>query len=176
VRVEVNRAIRVASLILFAVACGLAYHKLHRTPEQAGLTRYVERDLPKLFLSEQPIEERIDRLGRAPGLSAEAARALLVDDVIPRLVRLRKQAEEIDTPTDETRALGQEYLAVTDRLIDACRTCVRIIDDPKLSTGAGLSQVRSRFAEVRLAYRVWDEHVQEACARHRLARPAEHRR
>jgi hypothetical protein len=48
---------------------------------------------------------------------------------------------------------------------------VRIIDDPKLSTGDGLLQVRRRFAQVEAAYQAWDRHVAEACARHRLAAP-----
>lgn len=173
--INVHRAIRVASLLVFAGALGLAWHKFRRTPEQDDLTRYVEVEVPRVTASEQPIQERIDRLGRAPGLKPDEARTLLVDDVIPRLIRLRKQAEELatDKRTVETRALTDEYLRVTDRLIDACRNCVHVIDDPKLSTAVGLAQVRARFAEVRKAYQDWDEHVQQACARHRLARPAQ---
>jgi hypothetical protein len=173
VSVNVHRVIRVASLIVFAAACGLAWHKLRRTPEQEDLTRFVEVEVPRLQASEQPIQERIDRLGRAPGLKPEEARALLVDDVIPRLIRLRKQAEELagGNRTFETRALVDEYLKVTDRLIDACRNCVHVIDAPKLSTAAGLAQVRARFEEVRQAYQAWDEHVRQACQRHRLVRP-----
>lgn len=172
-RVNVHRAIRVASLIVFAGALGLLYHRVRRTPEQQDLTRYVEVEVPRLIAAEQPIQERIDRLGQAPGLKPDEARALLVDDVIPRLIRLRRQAEELsgDGRTAETRALNDEYLQVTDRLVDACRNCVRVIDDPKLSTAAGLQQVRARFAEVRQAYQSWDEHVQQACRRHKLAPP-----
>jgi hypothetical protein len=166
-----HRTIRLASLVVFAAALGLAYHRLHRTPEQDALTRYVESDLPKLRGNEAAIEERIGRLGQAPGLKPEEARTLLVDDVIPRLLRLRKQAEEIKADTDETRALSDEYLRVTDELVDACRACVHVIDDPKLSTADGVKQVRQRFAEVHAAYRRWDEHVAAACARHRLAPP-----
>jgi hypothetical protein len=169
--VSFHRTVRLASLVVFAVACGLAYHRFHRTPEQVDLARYVESELPKIFSSEAPIEERVDRLGRAPGLSSDAARALLVDDLVPRLLRLRRQVEELHTDTSETRALNAEYLGITDRLIDACRACVRVIDDPKLPQAAGLSEVRARFAEVRRAYRSWDDHVRAACARHRLAGP-----
>ncbi|HZS38096.1 MAG TPA: hypothetical protein VFF06_14765 [Polyangia bacterium] len=172
--INAHRAIRIISLLVFAGACGLAWHKLRRTPEQEDLTRYVEVEVPRVTASEQPIQERIDRLGQAPGLKPDEARTLLIDDVIPRLIRLRKQAEELatDKRTREVRALADEYLKVTDRLIDACRNCVHVIDDPKLSTVEGLKQVRARFAEVRQAYQDWDAHVQQACARHRLVRPA----
>jgi hypothetical protein len=174
VKLNVHRVIRVVSLLVFAGACGLLVHRLRRTPEQNDLTRYVEVEVPRIEQSEQPIQERIDRLGQAPGLKPEEARTLLVDDVIPRLIRLRKQAEELatDKRTAEVRALADEYLKVTDRLIDACRSCVHVIDDPKLSTGDGLKQVRARFADVRSAYQDWDTHVRDACARHRLAKPA----
>jgi hypothetical protein len=165
------RLVRFAIFFAFAVACGLAVHRFRRTPEQVALTRYVELELPGLRMSERLVEERIDRLGQAPGLPPAEARALLVDDVIPRLVRLRKQADALTHDTPETMRLSEEYLAVTDRLIDACRTCVRVIDDPHLSTGGGLKEVRRHFAEVRAAYQTWEEHLAAACRRHRLAKP-----
>lgn len=166
-----HRAIRFASLIAFAAGVGLLVSRLHRTDEQDDLTRYVNEDVPKLRASEQPIDERVDRLAQAPGLKPEAARTLLVDDVIPRLIRLRKQVEELPSKTPETRRLNAEYLRVTDRYIDACRACVRVIDDPKLSTADGVKQVRQRFDEVRQAYADWEAHVAEACVRNRLAKP-----
>lgn len=168
----VNRLIRVLSLLLFGAACGLAVHRLRRTPEQQELTRYVKIELPSLFAAEAPIDERIARLGKIPGLKPEEARALLVDDIIPRLVKMRRQAEGLALHTNEARQLNQEYLGVTDELIDACRACVRVIDDPKLPDGAGLLLVRERFTDVTNAWRTWDEHVRQACVRHRLAKPA----
>jgi hypothetical protein len=167
----INRLIRVVSLLLFAVACGLAVHRFRRTPEQQELTRYVKIELPALFAAEEPIDERIARLGQVPGLKPDEARTLLVDDVIPRLVKLRRQAEGLRIDTDEARRLNQEFLGVTDELIDACRACVRVIDDPKLPDSAGLVVVRERFKDVRDAWRTWDEHVRQACVRHRLAKP-----
>jgi hypothetical protein len=167
----INRAIRLVSLLVFGVACGVLLHRLHRTPEQTELTHYVQKALPSLFLNEQPINEAIERLGKAPGLKPDEARTLLVDDVIPRLVKLRKQAEAVPLQTSEARALNDEYLKVTDELIDACRSCVRVIDDPQLPDKAGLVMVREHFADVRRAYQTWDQHVREACVRHHLAQP-----
>ena len=168
----INRVVRVVSLVLFAVACGLLVHRLRRTPEQQELSHYVQVEIPSLFSVEAPIDERIARLDRAPGLKPEEARALLVDDVIPRLLGLRKQAEGLPLRTDEARRLNLEYLKVIDQLIDACRTCVRVIEDPKLPDGAGLVLVRERFADVHHALQGWDEHVRAACLRHRLAKPS----
>lgn len=166
------KIIRVLTLIVFAAALGLLLHRLRRTPEQQELTHYVQVEIPSLFSIEQPIDERIARLDRAPGLKPEEARALLVDDVIPRLLALRKQAESLQLQTGEARRLNQEYLAVVDQLVDACRACVRVIDDPKLPDGAGLVLVRERFADVHRALAAWDEDVRTTCVRHRLAKPS----
>jgi hypothetical protein len=171
--VKLHRVIRIVAVIVFAAGVGVAYHRLHRTPEQQALRQLVEDDLPKIRPAESAIYQRLDRLWRAPGLKPEEARTLLVDDVIPRLVRLRKQVEELPAPESEVRALLAEYLSITDQLIDACRTCVRVIDDPKLSTKQGLDQVQRRFTIVHDAYLTWDHHVAEACARHGLAAPPE---
>jgi hypothetical protein len=172
--VSLHRAIRVAAFLALAAGLGFAYHRFHRTDEQQALTRLVQEELPKISGPENEINARIERLGQAPGLKPEEARSLLVQDVVPRLLRLRKQVAELPRPTPETRALLDEYLRVTDELVDACRTCVRIIDDPKLSTGDGLAQVRKRFSAVHAAYRAWDLHLAEACARHKLAAPPVH--
>jgi hypothetical protein len=168
----INRVVRILSLLVFAAAIGLLLHRLRRTPEQQELTHYVKVEIPSLFSVEEPIDERLARLNRAPGLKPEEARTLLVDDVIPRLVKLRRQAAELQLHTDEAKRLNTEYLAVVDQLIDACRACVRVIDDPKLPDGAGLVIVRERFADVHRALGAWDEHVRAACVRHRLAKPA----
>jgi hypothetical protein len=168
----INRAVRVVCLVIFAIGCGFLLHRLRRTPEQQELSHYVQVEIPSLFSVEQPIDERIARLNRTPGLKPEEARTLLVDDVIPRLVKLRRQAEGLSLRTDETRRLNQEYLHVIDQLIDACRACVRVIDDPKLPDGAGLVLVRERFADVHRALQSWDEDVRAACVRHRLAPPS----
>jgi len=170
--VLLNRIVRVLTLIAFAAACGLLVHRLRRTPEQQELSHYVKVEIPSLFSVEQPIDERIARLNKAPGLKPEEARALLVDDIIPRLVMLRRQADGLDFKTGEAKKLNQEYVGVIDQLVDACRACVRVIDDPQLPDGAGLVVVRERFADVHRALEAWDEHVRIACVRHRLAKPS----
>jgi len=162
-------AVRVVSLLVFAGAVGLLVNRLHRTPEQRELAHYVEIEIPAILSLEGPIKERIDRLGRAPGLKPEEARTLLVDDTIPRLIRLHKQVAGLTLETATVRALNDEYLAVTDRLTEACRACVRVIDDPKISTLDGMKQVRAEFTAVQAAYQAWNGHVQAACRANRLA-------
>jgi hypothetical protein len=165
------RLTRLAILLVFAATIGLALHRFRRTPEQLELTHYIEKEVPSLFSIEQPIDERIERLSRAPGLQPEAARALLVDEIIPRLIQLRRQAEGLPLRTDEAKKLNDEYIALTSQLVDACRACVQVIDDPKVPDAAGLVLVRERFADVRRAYQTWDGHVRMACVRNRLAPP-----
>lgn len=168
---HIVRAVRVLTLIVFAAACGLLLHRLRRTPEQQELSHYVQVEIPSLFSVEAPIDERISRLNKAPGLKPEEARQLLVDDIIPRLLTLRKQAEGLQLSTDEAQRLNKEYLGVVDQLIDACRACVRVIDDPQLPGGAGLVVVRERFADVHRALASWEDDVRTTCVRHRLAKP-----
>jgi hypothetical protein len=170
--VWVLRVTRVCILLAFACGLGLAVHRLRRTPEQKDLTRFVEVDVPRLRASEGPIYERLQRLDPRNGLKPEAARALLVDEITPRLIALRKQAESLRHETSETRRLIDEYLAVTDRLVDACRAAVRVIDDPELPGGAGYVVVKEHFTEVDRARQTWDEHVRAACEQHRLAPPS----
>lgn len=165
------RLTRLVILLVFAATIGLAIHRFRRTPEQLELTQYIEKEVPSLFSLEQPIDERIERLSRAPGLQPDEARTLLVNDIIPRLIALRRQAEGLPLRTDEAKKLNAEYIALTAQLVDACRACVQVIDDPKLPDGAGLVLVRERFADIRSAYQKWDAHVRLACVRHRLAPP-----
>src|SRR5947209_1299751 len=103
------RAIRILSLVAIAAGIGLGWHRLQRTPEQKDLTHYVEVELPALFEAERPIHASIERLGRAPGLKPEEARKLLVEEVIPRLLKLKKGAEGARTDTGETRGLNAGY-------------------------------------------------------------------
>lgn len=163
--------VRVACLGVFAAGIGLLVHRLDRSPEQRDLTRYVEVELPRLTALEQPIDAEVARLGQAPGLKPEAARKLLVDELIPSILKLRKTAEELPTATGETRALSAGYVKVADRLLEACRASVRVIDDPKLSTKDGLARVRKGFADARAAREAWSADLEAACRRHHLTGP-----
>lgn len=140
-------AARVATLMVFAVAAGLLYQRLRRTPEQRELANYVEHELPALLSAEHVIAERMERLGERSGLAPEAARTLLVDDLVPRLLKVRQQAETVDARTPAVYDLTRSYLRVLDRMLDACRACVRAIDDPKLPEARGWQEVRARFAD-----------------------------
>jgi hypothetical protein len=168
--VKWHKVIRIVCLLAAAGGVGLLIHRLNRSPEQKELTRYVEVEVPAILSLEQAIQQRIDRLGQAPGLKPEEARTLLVDDVIPRLIKLKKQVGDLKFQTVEVRELNDEYIKVTDRLIDACRACVKVIDDPKVSTVDGMKQVRSEFDAVRTAYQTWDDHVRTTAKRHRLSK------
>lgn len=164
-----HRVIRFLCLVAFAAGLGWLAHKLKRTPEQKELTRYIEVEVPALLRLEEPADARLRRLGEVPGPKPEEARALLVDEVIPSLLKLKRQAGELRPDTRVVGALHAEYVAVIERLIAACRASVRVIDDPKVSTVDGFRQVRAEFDAVEKARAAWDRHVQEAARRHRLA-------
>ena len=87
---------------------------------------------------------------------------------------LRRQADgaAAQAPT-RARQLNQEYLGVVDQLIDACRACVRVIDDPQAARrrrpGAGARALRRR----RIARsRRGTSTCAIACVRNRLAKPS----
>ena len=148
-----------------------AWRKFHVTDEQQELTRYVELQVPSLLDKERAIGERLDRLSASPGPSPIEARTLLVGDVMPRLVALRRQAASVEAHTAPLRAINEEYRAAVDKLIDACRTAVRAIDDPALTPELGQKLVREKFLDAGAAERGWSIHLAEACVAAKLAPP-----
>jgi hypothetical protein len=114
----------------------------------------------------------MERLGEPAGLAPEAARTLLVDDVVPRLLKLRQQAEAVDARTPAVYDLTRSYLRVLDRMLDASRAAVRAIDDPKLPGARGWEEVRRRIAEVEQARAAFAADLERTLKQHRLAGPA----
>jgi hypothetical protein len=159
----------IAGMALLALVVG--YQRLHRSDEQVELTQYVEHELPVLHAEDTALLGRLRPLSTAPGPSPEAARKLLVDDVLPRLIALRKRAASITTKTAVVRALRDDYIAWLDRLGEACRASVRAIDDPTADATRSAALLRQRFAEADQAAERWHEHVRSACVQHRLAPP-----
>jgi hypothetical protein len=161
-----------AARVLFVVgAVGAVIFLLWRhkkTPEQIDLANYVERTLPWLRSREAPVEAEIAKLSGKGAPGPEAARKMLVDEIIPSLLKLKKEATNFHPETKDVEELHLRYVAVTDRLIDACRACVRVIDDPKLSTADGVKTIRDEFAAVRTAYASWDTDLDALCKRHHI--------
>lgn len=146
------------------------YQRYHRSDEQTELMRYVEVDVPALDQVQAPIVRRIEGLLAARGLTAAEARRMLVDELTPDLVKLRRLAEAPlrASRTSEVTTLATEYRTIIEDLIDACRTAVRVIDDPKLGGAEGLTQVRTALRKAAERDRAWREHVAETTARLRL--------
>jgi hypothetical protein len=162
---------RLAIGVMALVALAVGYQRLHRSDEQVELAQYVEHEVPVLQAEESVLLGRLQPLSAVPGPSPETARKLLVDDVLPRLIALRKRASSIVTKTEVVRALRADYLAWLDRLAEACRTSVRAIDDPNADATRSAALLRQRFTEADEAAKRWNEHVRSACVQHRLAPP-----
>lgn len=159
----------IAAMALLALVVG--YQRLHRSDEQVELSQYVEHEVPVLQAEEAVLLGRLHPLSAVPGPSPEAARKLLVDDVLPRLIALRKRALSIVTKTGVVRALRDDYIAWLDRLAEACRASVRAIDDPTAEATRSAALLRQRFTEADEAAKRWSEHLRSACVQHRLAPP-----
>lgn len=152
------------------------YQRVHRSDEQVELERYVQMEVPSLEPVERDVLARLAPLSARRDLGAEEARKLLVDDVIPRLVRLRRRAAQVEAKTAEVQRLTGAYVAWIDALIEACRASVRAIDAPAGGGAEGgaearLGEIRRRFAEADAAAKRWSEDVRAACVKHRLAPP-----
>lgn len=166
-----HRIVRALLLLVVAAGVGLALHKTRRTDDQLELTRYVEKDLPPLVAEEQSIAEALSALFVDKRLSPAAARHRLVDELNPRLIKLRRGAEALSPSTRTVRTLAAEFLRVVDAWTEAARTAVHAIDDPKLSTEAGVIAVHERLAEAAGASELFDGHLVATSRMHRLAPP-----
>ncbi|MEO6950358.1 MAG: hypothetical protein ABI321_00990 [Polyangia bacterium] len=166
-----HRIVRTLLFLMIAAGVGLAIHKTRRTDEQLELTHYVEHDLRPLVLEEQSIAEALSALFADKTLPPAAARHRLVDELNPRLIKLRRAAEALSPSTRTVRTLAAEYLRVVDAWTEAARTAVRAIDEPTLSTEAGMVAVHERLADAARASQLFSEHVVSTSRMHRLAGP-----
>ncbi len=166
--------IRLLLFVVLVVAGGVGLWRFRPSPVQVDLKNYVEVERPKLRPAEDAITSRLAELSPAvhatTKLGPAEARALLVDDVLPRLVRLKSLAAEIRPATSKVQALHLEYLAVIDHLTDACRQCLHALDDEKGDPRQRWHAVQAAFAEVDRAWGAFYADVQAACVRHHLAK------
>ncbi|MFO0574898.1 MAG: hypothetical protein U1A78_12985 [Polyangia bacterium] len=172
--VNLNRPLlwfmRLGIVAMLATSGVYLYQRYHRSDEQTELMRYVEVDVPALDQVQAPIVRRIESLLAARSLTAAEARRMLVDELTPDLVKLRRLAEAPlrASRTSEVTVLATEYRTIIEDLIDACRTAVRVIDDPKLGGAEGLAQVRTALRKAAERDHTWREHVAETTSRLRL--------
>jgi hypothetical protein len=167
----VHRGIRVAMVLVIAAGFGLLNHRMKRTPEQVELARYVEREVPGLLAEEHQIVDGIAALYAMKTLTPAGARSRLVDDLQPRLTRLRHRAEALSPSTLTVRQLAADYLGVLDAWIETVRTAVHAIDDPKITTEAAEASVRERMADAAAADQRWRARIVQTCEHHHLSKP-----
>lgn len=158
---------RLGIVAMLSVTGAFVYTRYHQTAEQVELVRYVEIDLPSLDGVERPIVQNMQTLLESRSTRPEDARRMLVDELMPQLIRLRKLA---DAPvrasqTPVVKALATEYRLTIDEFIEACRTAVRVIDDPQLQARAGLVQVQAAFQHAAERSQAWRSHVAETSAK-----------
>lgn len=151
-------------LILAMLALGLAvlYQRYQLSPEQEEWVRYVETDLAALQRSERPVYSQIESALGGEWQSSPALREQVQGEIVPALLRLRKQAE---APQKAARSravqlLSSEYQDVLEKLIDVCRVAVRAMDDPQLAPAQARYRVADALHQAALTRRSWQEHVQ----------------
>ena len=162
-----RRFFQLLTVLLLVAAIALAYHRFHRTPAELELRQYVEFEVPGLTAAEAPIRQGIASLLRAPGLSITQARQLLVDDLMPRLVALHKMSNPRFARSPDVQQLKAEYTAIIDRLIESCRRCIHLIDDPKADGAKQFRHFQDELQAVTEAFTAWSHHVQVVYQRKR---------
>lgn len=157
---------RLGIVAMLSVSGAFLYTRYHQTPEQVELVRYVENDIPSLDAVERPIVSTMQSLLDSRTTRPEDARRILVDELMPQLIRLRKLAEAPvrASQTHAVQALAREYQGTVDEFIDACRTAVRVIDDPHLEARSGLAQVKAAFQRAAERSQSWRGHVAKTTA------------
>jgi hypothetical protein len=155
---------RLSILAMIAVGLAVLYGRTRMSPAQKELVRYVEIEVPALKKVQGPI---VDRLGDVLGdrhLPPERARRILVDEVMPGLVRLRKLSEApiAAAQTQEVGALAREYQGVVEQYMEVCRTAVRAIDEPgsRQDPREALLRVHRTLAAALSGEQAWAGHVQ----------------
>src|SRR5262245_23486573 len=87
--------VRIATVGMLLFAVVVAARKWRTPPGQDELMRFAELTVPAYLDEVAQAEARLDRLFSAPVPSAEEARALLVDEVMPLLIRAKKHASQV---------------------------------------------------------------------------------
>lgn len=154
---------RIGILAMLAIVATALYLRYHKSDEQVDLIRYVEVDLPALDAVEAPIVARIQSLFDEKRRQPEDVRRELSDELMPGLIRLRKNAEAPlnAARTAPVRALATEYRETIEALIEACRAALRVIDDPKMDPMEGMMQVRRALYSAAEKNQTWRRHVAE---------------
>lgn len=156
-----------AAMVVAAVV--LLWKKFHRTAEQDELTRYATLTVPAFLDEVARAEALLDQLtGRPtgkPALKPAEARALLVDELGPLLVRMRDRAEHIGAESASVRASNRDYLAAVARYVEVERAAVAAIDDAGLPPEEGYRRLREGRAAAEEAVRAWLRGLRTGCER-----------
>jgi len=162
-------SLRVIIVLSMCIGAGVAYNRCKTTPEQDDLAHFVANSLPRLRMADREISEQLARLNDVK-LKPSDARAIVTNDVMPRVVKLRHTLAEQPHATREVDELLKAYGGVADREAEACRTILRAIDDPKIAGVDGVKLVRGEFEAVERAHKAWDDQLARTLATHGLTK------
>ena len=121
--------VRIVSAAMLVVGIFVLWQRYRPVASQDELVRFSTLTVPGYLEELARLHALIDRLG-APGLAPADARVLLVDDLMPTLIRMRKRAEGVQTDSPTVHDSNAEYMAALDAYMDMDRAAVRTIDDP----------------------------------------------
>lgn len=155
-------ALRLMILAMLALGLAVLYERYHLSPEQKEWVRYVETDLAALQRAERPVYGQLEAALGGEWTASPALREQVQGDIVPALLRLRKQAEapQRAARTRAVQLLASEYQDVLEKLIEVCRVAIRALDDPKLPIGQARYRVAEALHQAALKRRDWQEHVQ----------------
>ena len=121
--------VRIVTLAMLVAAVVTLWRRHRDEPAQEELVRYATLTVPGYLEDLERLHALLDRL-QVPGVTPAAARAVLVDELMPWIIRMRRRAEAVTVAAAPVRASNAEYLGALDRYMDMDRAAVRAIDDP----------------------------------------------
>ena len=157
--------LRGLTVLMLVVGIGVASRKFQPTAEQEELERYVDLTVPGYLEEVAAVHERFARLVGGASIEPAAARAQIVDEITPMLVRLRKHALAVKAVSPSVKERNVEFVAAVDAYIALGRVSVQAIDEPAAAAEERARRVREGSRAADEAMRQWMVHLRESCAR-----------
>lgn len=154
-------AVRLLTVAMLVVGIVVLVQRARPSASQEELVRYATFTVPSYLDELARLHVLLDRLGGSALQPAEA-RTLLVDELMPALIRMRKRAEQVKTEAPAVAQSNAEYLAALDLYLEMQRAAVRTLDDP--AAGAeGARAYSGKRREADEAVRAFMAHLRERC-------------
>ena len=96
-------------LVLLTVTVWLGYRRYYEPPEQRELLHYFRDQFPLLHAQTKSLQSALVGLIEADGPTPATATLLLDENILPSIVLVMQQAEQVSMATIQGRAIHESY-------------------------------------------------------------------